>query len=105
MQTFASIAVAYLLAAVVLWSAFGLLNLLFFELVRPGDNDGPRVFANAVYKRIASAGGEWSLSDRPPLQAAFELFFTPLRGLFGSEDTHQAVGTLLQVSCLAALLP
>ena len=62
-------------------------------------------FAHAVYKRIAtgSATGEWFFSDRPPLQAGFELFFTPLRGLFGNDDTHQAVGTLLQVSILAAL--
>jgi hypothetical protein len=81
----------------------GLPNLLFFELIRPGDNNAPMAFAHAVYKRIASTAGEWSFSDRPPLQAAFELFFTPLRGLFGNDDTHQAVGTLLQVSCLAVL--
>jgi hypothetical protein len=82
----------------------GMPNLVFFELIRPGDNNAPMAFAHAVYKRLATAaGGEWSFSDRPPLQAAFELFFTPLRGLFGNDDTHQAVGTLLQVSCLAAL--
>jgi hypothetical protein len=83
----------------------GLPNLLFFEVIRPGDNNAPMAFAHAVYKSIAgtSATAEWSLSDRPPLQAGFELFFTPLRGLFGNDDTHQAVGALLQVSILAAL--
>jgi hypothetical protein len=83
----------------------GLPNLLFFELVRPGDNNAPMAFAHAVYKNLVagSTTPEWSLSDRPPLQAGFELFFTPLRGLFGNDDTHQAVGTLLQVSILAAL--
>ena len=76
----------------------GLPNLLFFELIRPGDNNAPMAFAHAVYKGIAtaSATAEWSLSDRPPLQAGFELFFTPLRGLFGNDDAHQAVGALLR---------
>jgi hypothetical protein len=84
----------------------GLPNLLFFELIRSGDNDGPMAFAHAVYKRVAATGsvnGEWYFSDRPPLQAGFDLFFTPLRGLFGNDDAHQAVGTLLQTSILAAL--
>jgi hypothetical protein len=84
----------------------GLPNLLFFENVRAGDNNAAMAFAHALYKRVAATGsvnGEWYFSDRPPLQTGFDLFFTPLRGLFGNDDTHQAVGTLLQAPILAAL--
>jgi hypothetical protein len=84
----------------------GLPNLLFFESERAGDNNAAMAYAHAVYKRVAATGsvnGEWYFSDRPPLQTGFDLFFTPLRGLFGNDDAHQAVGTLLQVSIMAAL--
>ena len=83
----------------------GLVNLLFFELVRSGDNNAALAFAHAVYKGMATSppNGEWYFSDRPPLQTGFDLFFTPLRALFGNDDAHQAAGTLLQVSVLAAV--
>ena len=83
----------------------GLANIAFFETVRPGDNDIPMVFADAIYKAKAhlSADTSWSTSDRPPLQAGFALFFTPLRAIFGGSDACQGIGTLLQVSIMPAL--
>ena len=83
----------------------GLANLAFFETVRPGDNDIPMAFADAIYKAKASLSADtsWSTSDRPPLQTGFALLFTPLRALFGNSDACQGVGTLLQVSIFPAL--
>lgn len=83
----------------------GLASIAFFETIRPGDNDIPMVFADAIYKAKAhlSADTSWSTSDRPPLQAGFALFFTPLRAIFGGSDACQGIGTLLQVSVIPAL--
>src|SRR6185369_15640849 len=78
---------------------------IFFEMPRPGDHLLPYTYAFKVLgggpDRFSMSGG-WHFTDRPPLETSFLLMFRPLAKLVDLSVLYQAVGTMLQVSCLAA---
>jgi hypothetical protein len=85
----------------------GVPGQVFFEQTRPDDDWIPFNFARAVLENLPSRTGidstGWYFSDRPPLQTGFTLAFAPLREILPFESVYRAVGTLLQVSALAAV--
>lgn len=70
----------------------------FYE--RPLDNIIPELLADDLYDGAdpRSEGGEWTTSDRPPLQTGIVLLARPLCDAAGiaSELQYQVTGTLLQ---------
>lgn len=70
----------------------------------PPDNLIARVLADRLWagEPVRPFLGDWTSSDRPPLQAALELALRPLRPESRREVDYQALATLAQISWLPA---
>lgn len=86
-----------------LWTSsadpFEAVRLRFYDTVISVDNELPFRFASTVQQGLPTAhfAGDWNGSDRPPLQAGFEILTSWLgAGFVGLREAHFAAGIVAQ---------
>jgi hypothetical protein len=79
---------------------------LFFEMARPYDHQLQLFYLERIVAHLPTRFGSfdnvWYFTDRPPLETCYLLLFEPLAKFFDLYVLYQAIGTALQVTCLAA---